>query len=224
MYRPVLPEAAAADRTVDLSAAQECAVAAVTGAIGKEFRTFLLWGVTGSGKTEVYLRCVASCLAADRTRAHSGAGDSLTHQLIDRVRARFGERVAVLHSGLSDGERWDEWRRIARGEAPIVVGARSAVFAPLPRLGLVVVDEEHDSAYKQEDGIRYNGRDVAVMRAKLAGCPAVLGSATPAMETFHNGAHRPVRGAHVAPAGRGAPVAGRRHRRPAPQLRSRTRS
>ena len=187
VYRPVLPETAAADHAVDLSAAQECAVAAVTGAIGREFRTFLLWGVTGSGKTEVYLRCVASCLAAERTALILVPEISLTHQLIDRVRARFGERVAVLHSGLSDGERWDEWRKIARGEAPIVVGARSAVFAPLPRLGLVVVDEEHDSAYKQEDGIRYNGRDVAVMRAKLVGCPAVLGSATPAMESFHNG-------------------------------------
>ena len=109
---------------------------------------------------------------------------SLTHQLVDRVRARFGERVAVLHSELSDGERWDEWRRIARGEARIVVGARSAVFAPLRELGLIVVDEEHDAAYKQEDGVRYNGRDVAVMRAKLAGCPVVLGSATPSMESF----------------------------------------
>ncbi len=187
VYRAVLPEAAAADRIVDLSAAQERAVAAVADALGKEFRTFLLWGVTGSGKTEVYLRCVASCLAAGGGALILVPEISLTHQLIDRVRARFGARVAVLHSGLSDGERWDEWRRIARGEAPIVVGARSAVFAPLARLGLVVVDEEHDSAYKQEDGIRYNGRDVAVMRAKLAGCPAVLGSATPAMETFHNG-------------------------------------
>ncbi|HVO28134.1 MAG TPA: primosomal protein N' [Candidatus Margulisiibacteriota bacterium] len=186
VYRPVLPPAAGEDRPVDLSTAQYAAVQAVIGGLGA-FRTYLLWGVTGSGKTEVYLHAIAACLAAQRTALVLVPEISLTHQLVDRVRARFGERVAVLHSGLSDGERWDEWRRIARGEVPIVVGARSAVFAPLPRLGLVVVDEEHDAAFKQEDGIRYNGRDLAVMRAKLAGCPAVLGSATPAVETFCNG-------------------------------------
>jgi len=185
VYRPVLSEVAQEDRTVDLTAAQRSAVDAVVN-IGDEFRAFLLWGVTGSGKTEVYLRCVAACLSAGRTALVLVPEISLTHQLVDRVRARFGERVAVLHSGLSDGERWDEWRKIVRGEVSIVVGARSAVFAPLPRLGLVVVDEEHDPAFKQEDGIRYNGRDVAIMRAKLARCPALLGSATPAMETFHN--------------------------------------
>jgi primosomal protein N' (replication factor Y) len=111
---------------------------------------------------------------------------SLTHQLVERVRARFGDAVAVLHSQLGIGERWDEWRRIARGEARIVIGARSAVFAPLRDLGLIVVDEEHDAAYKQADGVHYHGRDVAVMRAKLAGCPLVLGSATPSMESYAN--------------------------------------
>ena len=186
VYRAVLSEAPPEDRTVALTAAQRSAVDAVVTAIGTAFATFLLWGVTGSGKTEVYLRCVAACLDAGYTALVLVPEISLTHQLVDRVRARFGERVAVLHSGLSDGERWDQWRKIARGEVSIVVGARSAVFAPLPRLGLVVVDEEHDPAFKQEDGIRYNGRDVAIMRAKLARCPAVLGSATPAMETFHN--------------------------------------
>ncbi len=186
VYRPVLPAEVSADRPVDLTTAQRDAVAAVVESLGV-FRTFLLWGVTGSGKTEVYLQSIAACLAAERTALVLVPEISLTHQLVDRVRARFGDRVAVLHSGLSDGERWDEWRRIALGNVPIVVGARSAVFAPLPRLGLVVVDEEHDAAFKQEDGIRYNGRDVAVMRAKFAGCPAVLGSATPAVETFHNG-------------------------------------
>jgi primosomal protein N' (replication factor Y) (superfamily II helicase) len=186
VYRPVLPEAAPADRPVQLTEAQRTAIVAVVRSIGAAFKTFLLWGVTGSGKTEVYLHSIAACLAAQRTALVLVPEISLTHQLVDRVRARFGERVAVLHSGLSDGERWDEWRRIARGEVPIVVGARSAVFAPLPHLGLVVVDEEHDAAFKQEDGIRYNGRDVAIVRAKLAGCPALLGSATPAMESFHN--------------------------------------
>ena len=188
VYRPILPErATVADRPVQLTAAQAQAVQAVVSSVGTEFRTFLLWGVTGSGKTEVYLHSVAACLAAQRTALVLVPEISLTHQLVDRVRARFGERVAVLHSGLTDGERWDQWRQIARGQVEIVVGARSAVFAPLPRLGLVVVDEEHDPAYKQEDGVRYNGRDVAVVRAKLSGCPALLGSATPAMETFHNG-------------------------------------
>jgi primosomal protein N' (replication factor Y) len=186
-YRVVLPGPTPEDRAVTPTAAQQHAIDAVTGAVGDRFEPFLLWGVTGSGKTEVYLRSIGVCLRAERHALVLVPEISLTHQLVDRIRARFGSRVAVLHSGLSDGERWDEWRKIARGEAPIVVGARSAAFAPLPRLGLVVVDEEHDPAYKQEDGIRYNGRDVAVMRAKLAACPVVLGSATPAMETFHNG-------------------------------------
>src|ERR1700687_272368 len=170
VYRPVLSDAPQNDRPVDLTEAQRAAVDAVTRSLGREFRGYLLWGVTGSGKTEVYLRCIALCLAEGRTALVLVPEISLTHQLVARVRARFGNRVAVLHSGLSDGERWDEWRRIARGEVAIVVGARSAVFAPLPRLGIVVVDEEHDAAFKQEDGIRYNGRDCAVMRAKLAGC------------------------------------------------------
>ncbi len=186
VYRPVLPEAPPADRPVQLSAAQERAVRAIQAQLAAGFRPMLLWGVTGSGKTEVYLRSIAACRAAGHTALVLVPEISLTHQVVDRSRARFGERLAVLHSALSDGERWDEWRRIARGEVDIVVGARSAVFAPLPRLGLVIVDEEHDPAYKQEDGVRYNGRDVAVMRGKLADCPVVLGSATPAMETFHN--------------------------------------
>ena len=186
VYRTVLPEVPGEDRPVRLTDAQRAAIDAVTPCIGHAFHPFLLWGVTGSGKTEVYLHCIAACLAAGRTALVLVPEISLTHQLVDRVRARFGNQCAVLHSSLSDGERWDEWRKIARGEVPIVVGARSAVFAPLRRLGLIVVDEEHDSPFKQEDGIRYNGRDVAVMRAKLAACPVLLGSATPAMETFHN--------------------------------------
>ena len=186
VYRTVLSEVAPEDRPVRLTDAQHAAVGAVEQSLGAGFHPFLLWGVTGSGKTEVYLRCIAACLAAERSALVLVPEISLTHQLVDRVRGRFGNRVAVLHSALSDGERWDEWRKISRGEVAIVVGARSAVFAPLRRLGLVVVDEEHDTAYKQEDGIRYNGRDVAVMRAKLAGCSVVMGSATPAMETLHN--------------------------------------
>ncbi|MCK6553025.1 primosomal protein N' [Candidatus Binatia bacterium] len=187
VYREVLPEAPPADRPVTLTAPQAEAVDTISAVIGRAYQPFLLWGVTGSGKTEVYLRSVARCLDAGLTALALVPEISLTHQLVARLRARFGNRVAVLHSALSEGERWDEWRKIQRGEVEIVVGARSAVFAPLPRLGLVVVDEEHDSAYKQDDGIRYNGRDVAVVRARLSGCPIVLGSATPAIETFHNG-------------------------------------
>ncbi|HYR96320.1 MAG TPA: primosomal protein N', partial [Candidatus Binatus sp.] len=110
---------------------------------------------------------------------------ALTHQLVERVRSWFGDRVAVLHSGLGPRERWAEWRRIRSGEATVVVGARSAVFAPVRRLGLLVVDEEHDAAYKQEEGLRYNARDLAVVRARLAGAVAVLASATPSAETYH---------------------------------------
>lgn len=187
VYRDVLPGEPPVDRPVTLTAAQAEAVETISAAVGRAYQPFLLWGVTGSGKTEVYLRCVARCIDAGLTALVLVPEISLTHQLVARLRARFGDRVAVLHSALTEGERWDEWRKIQRSEVAIAVGARSAVFAPLPRLGLVVVDEEHDPAYKQEDGIRYNGRDVAVVRARLSACPVVLGSATPAIETFHNG-------------------------------------
>jgi primosomal protein N' (replication factor Y) len=185
-YRAVLPAAPAPDREVTLSAAQRVAASAIEAAIGTGFEPFLLHGVTGSGKTEVYLRGVAAARAAGRTALLLVPEISLTHQLVARVRARFGAGVAVLHSQLGDGERWDEWRRIARGEVDVVIGARSAVFAPLGRLGLIIVDEEHDGSYKQADGVRYHGRDVAVMRAKLTGAVLVLGSATPSMESFAN--------------------------------------
>ena len=185
-YRDVLPPVRSRDRRVHLTTAQRNAVEQITKAIGSGFVPTLLWGVTGSGKTEVYLRVVAATLTAQRTALILVPEISLTHQLVDRVRARFTNRVAVLHSQLSAGERWDEWRRISRGQAQIVVGARSAVFAPLRRLGVIVVDEEHDPAYKQADGVHYQGRDVAVMRAKLEHCPLVLGSATPSIESFTN--------------------------------------
>jgi primosomal protein N' (replication factor Y) len=184
-YRSVLPPVAAADVRVSLTAAQQAAVDAVDAARAEGFVAWLLHGVTGSGKTEVYLRAIAA-LPPDAGALVLVPEISLTHQLVERVRARFGEAVAVLHSQLGAGERWDEWRRIARGEARIVVGARSAVFAPLRRLGLIVVDEEHDGSYKEQEGVHYHGRDVAVMRAKLAGCPLLLGSATPSMESLAN--------------------------------------
>lgn len=148
--------------------------------------TFLLHGVTGSGKTEVYLQAAARVLAQGKSVLLLVPEIGLTPQLVHRVRARFGDRVAVLHSGLTGRERLREWRRIRAGEATVAVGARSALFAPFPELGLIVVDEEHDDSYKQDDGVRYHARDLAVVRAHQAGCPVVLGSATPSMESWAN--------------------------------------
>jgi len=185
-YRSVLPRHRPRDRAVDLNPAQRDAVEALCAAQPRGFAPFLLWGVTGSGKTEVYLHSISATLASGRSALILVPEISLTHQLVDRVRARFGDALAVLHSGLSAAERWDQFRRIARGEARIAIGARSAVFAPLPELGIIVVDEEHDTAYKQSDGVHYHARDVAVMRAKIEGCVLVLGSATPSLESHGN--------------------------------------
>lgn len=146
----------------------------------------LLFGVTGSGKTEVYLQAIDHALGQDQGAIVLVPEISLTPQTVERFKARFGERVAVLHSRLSEGERHDEWHRVRAGQAPIVVGARSAVFAPVPRLGLIVVDEEHEPSYKQADSPRYHARDVAVMRGRLEGCAVLLASATPALESWWN--------------------------------------
>ncbi|MGE5124739.1 MAG: primosomal protein N' [Betaproteobacteria bacterium] len=150
------------------------------------FHPFLLHGVTGSGKTEVYLRAVEAALARGRGAILLVPEIGLTPMLVRAARSRFGATVSVLHSELSAGERHDEWWRIREGEARVVVGARSAVFAPMPEPGLLVVDEEHDGAYKQDESPRYHGRDVAVLRARLEGCPIVLGSATPSLESYAN--------------------------------------
>jgi len=168
-----------------LGPAQREAVAAVTAALDR-FGGFLLDGVTGSGKTEVYLQAIARVLAAGRQVLVLVPEIGLTPQLVDRFRRRFPVPVAVLHSGLSDGERLCAWNAAREGEAPILIGTRSAVFAPLPTLGMVIVDEEHDPAYKQQEGFRYSARDVAVMRARHAGVPVVLGSATPSLESLGN--------------------------------------
>jgi primosomal protein N' (replication factor Y) len=152
----------------------------------REFRVALLHGVTGSGKTEVYLRLSAAVRAAGRSALVLVPEIALTPAVASLFGGAFGERVAIQHSGLSEGERHDQWQRIRRGEVDVVVGTRSAVFAPLPRVGLIVVDEEHDASYKQDESPRYNGRDVAIVRAQRAGALAVLGSATPSMETYHN--------------------------------------
>ena len=146
----------------------------------------LLHGVTGSGKTEVYLAAIQTALDAGRGAIALVPEIALTPQTMERFRGRFGETVAVLHSHLSDGERHDEWQRIAAGQARVVVGARSALFAPVRPLGLLVVDEEHEPAYKQDESPRYNARDVAVMRGHLEGCAVVLGSATPSLESYRH--------------------------------------
>ncbi len=166
---------------------QERALADLLAAVeGAAFQPFLLHGVTGSGKTEVYFRAVETALARGRGAILLVPEIGLTPMLVRAARGRFGATVSVLHSELSAGERHDEWWRIREGEARVVVGARSAVFAPMPELGLIVVDEEHDGAYKQDESPRYHGRDVAVMRARLEACPVVLGSATPSVESYAN--------------------------------------
>jgi primosomal protein N' (replication factor Y) (superfamily II helicase) len=157
---------------------------AATGA----FATILLHGVTGSGKTEIYLRLAGDVCHVGKSVLVLVPEIGLTPALAGAFRSRFGERVAIQHSGLSDGERYDQWQKIRRGDVNVVVGTRSAVFAPLASLGLVVVDEEHDGSYKQEESPRYHGRDVAVMRGKRENALVVLGSATPSIESYHNAA------------------------------------
>jgi primosomal protein N' (replication factor Y) len=171
-----------------LTTEQENALSAIAKRLNHGgFETFLLHGVTGGGKTEVYLRAMEQARESGRRSLILIPEISLTPQLIDRLSSRFPGRVGVLHSGLRGAERWAHWWNIARGNVDVAVGARSAVFAPLPDLGLIIVDEEHDPSYKQEEGLRYNGRDVAVVRGKLTGCPVILGSATPAIESYENG-------------------------------------
>ncbi|MGE3844270.1 MAG: primosomal protein N', partial [Vicinamibacterales bacterium] len=152
----------------------------------KAFRVALLHGVTGSGKTEVYRRLARHVRDQQRQILILVPEIALTPAVAARFRAGFGHRVAVLHSALSNGERYDEWRRIRRGDVDVVIGTRSAVFAPLEHLGLVIVDEEHDTSYKQEEAPRYHGRDVALVRARAAGALVVLGSATPSLESYQN--------------------------------------
>lgn len=144
----------------------------------------LLHGVTGSGKTEVYLTLIADCLKKGKSAIFLVPEISLTPQMLSQLRARFGRQAAILHSGLSAGERFDEWWRLRTGESKIAIGARSAIFSPLENLGVIIVDEEHDSSYSSESAPRYNTFDVAFLRAKRNGCKLVLGSATPSVETY----------------------------------------
>jgi primosomal protein N' (replication factor Y) len=169
---------------LELSDEQTAAVARIVGAIYDDGGTFLLWGATGSGKTEVYLQACAAVLERGLGAIVLVPEIALAPQTVGRVRARFGDRVAILHSALTDAERRDERARIVSGEARIVVGARSAIFAPVAGLGLIVVDEEHDASYKQESDPRYDARTLAAKRASLEGAVAVFGSATPRPESW----------------------------------------
>ncbi len=178
------PEPAPALPGPALMPAQAQALAALRE--GDGFRPCLLEGVTGSGKTEVYLQAIADCLAAGRQALVLVPEIGLTPQALARFRSRLGVPVLAYHSGLADGERARAWTAMLRGEARVLVGTRSAVFCPLPEAGLIVVDEEHDGSYKQQDGIRYHARDLALVRASKLGVPVLLGSATPSLETLHN--------------------------------------
>jgi len=181
---------------VQLIEAQRQAVDRLIEQLHNGFSVHLLQGVTGSGKTEVYLRVIEAMLGRSPADASEAKGAivlvpeiALTPQTVQRFFERFGQ-VAVLHSGLTAAQRHEQWQRIQHGEARIVIGARSAIFAPLPKLGLIIVDEEHDNSYKQDQLPRYHGRDVAIKRAQLAGVPVLLGSATPSLESYHNAVSR----------------------------------
>ena len=171
----------------ELNPAQQAAFQQIHESIqAKRFQTFLLHGVTGSGKTEVYLTAIETALAEGRSALLMVPEIALTPQMAGQFFSRFGDRVAILHSAFTDVERTEQWRRIRSGAASVVVGTRSGVFAPVQNLGLIVVDEEHDGSYKQEENPRYNGRDVAIVRAQAAGACVILGSATPSLESRYN--------------------------------------
>jgi primosomal protein N' (replication factor Y) len=173
---PVLPQ---------LSAEQDAIVRAIEPRL-QQFAVHLLDGITGSGKTEIYLRLIHSCLLQGRQVIYLVPEIGLTNQLLERVRQRFGECFAISHSGLTDYQRFQAWDRFRRAEANIMLGTRSSLFSQCDDLGLIIIDEEHDHSYRQEDGVRYHARDVAIKRAQMLDIPIVLGSATPSLESIAN--------------------------------------
>lgn len=172
-----------ASQPLELNPEQRQARDAVVSAIGSHQPPFLLQGITGSGKTEVYLQIIQGALDKGKTAILLVPEISLTPQMTERFIARFGDKVAILHSGLSNGEKYDEWRKVERGDAQVVVGARSAIFAPLKNLGVMIIDEEHEVTYKQDSNPRYHAREVAILRAQYNQAALVLGSATPSLES-----------------------------------------
>jgi primosomal protein N' (replication factor Y) len=166
---------------------QEKALSSILKPLGRGvFSAFLLYGVTGSGKTEVYFRAIEHCLGLGRQAILMFPEIALSIYMEGLFRARLSRRIAIYHSGLSEGERYDQWMRIVRGEADLVIGARSALFAPLPQLGLIIVDEEHDLSYKQEESPRYQARDAALVRGRMENALVILGSGTPSVQSYHN--------------------------------------
>ncbi|CAN2042251.1 Primosomal protein N' [Candidatus Magnetomoraceae bacterium gMMP-15] len=187
IYRDPFGEPISPDRDCPvLTLEQKDVLNSVITSLGKGFKTYLLFGITGSGKTEVYMNAAAHVIEQGNSVLVLVSEIALISQMERQFRARFGDCVAILHSSLSKGERYDQWMRIVRGEVSIAIGARSAIFAPLKKLGLIIVDEEHDLSYKQESGLRYNARDLAVMRAKMEKAVALLGSATPSIQSYYN--------------------------------------
>ena len=171
------------DTRVILNNEQEVCVNKVVNSFGIS-KTFLLYGVTGSGKTEVYMNIIEKAINKGMSAIMLVPEISLTPQIVERFALRFGDNIAILHSGLSDAEKYDEYRKITMGKVRIVVGARSAIFAPLTNIGIIIIDEEHTATYKQENHPRYHARDIAILRSKYHNCPIVLGSATPSLESF----------------------------------------
>ena len=171
------------DVRLELNDEQRVAVDKVCSSFNRD-NTFLLYGVTGAGKTLVYMDIIDCAVSNGKSAIMLVPEISLTPQIVDRFMARFGDNVAILHSGLSDGERYDEYRKIVNGDVSIVIGARSAIFAPLSDIGVIIIDEEHSSTYKQDNNPRYHAREVAIMRSKYHSCPLVLGSATPSLESM----------------------------------------
>ncbi|RLC24331.1 MAG: primosomal protein N' [Deltaproteobacteria bacterium] len=186
VFRDPLGDPVEPDTPPELTSEQEIVVKRVQKNLSRGFKPYLLSGVTGSGKTEVYMRLVWDVVEKQKSAIVLVPEISLISQTERRFRARFGKKIAVIHSSLTKGELLDQWQKILLKKVSIVIGARSAVFAPFENIGIIVVDEEHDSSYKQETGLRYNARDLAVVRGKMNDCPVVLGSATPSVQSYQN--------------------------------------